>query len=149
MDGQKTLESIPYSYQDRTYEIRVSRNDTHYIVQVFLNNEPASRFHYSAEIARVDGEKNAKGVDLIADFVERAKVNIQDYPVIRQIKFSLGEYQYSINIFSTADGYSFELNRDYEFEKAFLFSVDSDKQGLPVLRNLLAQLSQILEELAL
>jgi hypothetical protein len=72
----KLFEKVPFTHENRQYEVRVLYDDEIINVTTFSNNYPANGFRYQIKVPKnVDIEK-LLNLDNFRDFIEMAKNDI-------------------------------------------------------------------------
>ena len=81
--------SIPFSFEDKDYEIRVFYNDTLINILVFHNNFPVNGFRHHIKISKKLSVKKLLKLNVIDEIIEIARKDIVEKRWERLLKASV------------------------------------------------------------
>ena len=83
------FKSIPFTFEDKDYEIKVFYNDTLINILVFYNNFPVNGFRHQIKISKKLSVKELLKVNVIDEIIEIARKDIFEKRWERLLKASV------------------------------------------------------------
>jgi len=81
----KLFEKIPFTYEDKHYEVRVLYDDEIINIATFSNNYPVNGFRYQIKIPKKVAVEKLLNLENFKNFIEMSKIDIIEH---RWEKFS-------------------------------------------------------------
>ena len=72
----KLFKKIPFTHEDKQYEVRVLYDDEIINIATFLNNHPANGFRYQIKIPKKVAIEKLLNLENFKDFIEISRIDI-------------------------------------------------------------------------